>query len=239
MANNYLGMIYQEQGFGGVASGRGVVSDKECLAYQQIGRLEGNIFHGCSRFGSYVIAGVWPKNTNKTIENNELPSLDKCKAWTPSGDDNRLPGVIMNNVDYNNVFVGQYGAGDLQYKFHSSVNNQNLIYWKETKNFQDGCSAHITDSFYEDGTLALPGGHGTFLIENTIFNNRVLFETNHHCNVGGTGVSRNSLPILLILFLLVVFNFFKDFMYANICLCEYDLGRIIADWRANSYMGCK
>ena len=24
-----------------------------------------------------------------------------------------------------------------------SVNNNNLIYWKSTKNFQDGCSAHI------------------------------------------------------------------------------------------------
>jgi hypothetical protein len=30
-----------------------------------------------------------------------------------------------------------------RYKNHMSVNNNNLIYWKSTKNFQDGCSAHI------------------------------------------------------------------------------------------------
>ena len=26
---------------------------------------------------------------------------------------------------------------------HSSVDSLNLMYWKETKNFADGCSAHI------------------------------------------------------------------------------------------------
>ena len=93
----------------------------------------------------------------------------------------------MPKIDYDNVFVGQYNAGDLQYRFHTSVRNQNLIYWKETKNFQDGCSAHIADSFYEAGNLALPGGHGTFILENMVFNNRVHFESSHHCNVGVTG----------------------------------------------------
>ena len=94
----------------------------------------------------------------------------------------------MHNIDYSNVFVGQYNAGGLQYRFHTSIQNQNLIYWKETKNFQDGCSAHIADSFYDTGNLALPGGHGTFILENMIFNNQIHFESSHHCQSGVTGV---------------------------------------------------
>jgi hypothetical protein len=86
---------------------------------------------------------------------------------------------MFNLLD--NVFVGQYGAGDIQYRYHSSINNLNLIYWKDTKNFQDGCSAHIADSYYEKGNLALPGGHGSFILENMVFNNQIHFESAHHC----------------------------------------------------------
>ena len=93
--------------------------------------------------------------------------------------------MIKNNVDYGNTFVGQYGAGDIQYKNHMSFTNGDLIYWKETKNFQDTCSAHLSDSYFEAGNMALPGGHGTFLIENAIFKNSISFESSHHCNEGG------------------------------------------------------
>ncbi|CAF1148840.1 unnamed protein product [Rotaria sordida] len=184
-ANNYNGMLYQEQGFD---SGRGLLSGLECLSFQQIGRLEGNTFHGCGRFGTYVLASVFPKKTDRSIEKNGLPTLSTCQEWTTSGEDNGLPATFMHNIDYNNVFVGQYNAGDLQYRFHTSINNNNLIYWKETKNFQDGCSAHIADSFYSSGNLALPDGHGTFILENMIFNDQVHFESSHHCQVGVTGV---------------------------------------------------
>ncbi|CAF4949646.1 unnamed protein product, partial [Rotaria sp. Silwood1] len=184
-ANNYNGMLYQEQGFG---DGRGHVSGLECLSFQQIGRLEGNTFHGCGRFGTYVLASVFPKTTDRSIDKNGLPTLSTCQEWTTSGEDNGLPATFMHNIDYDNVFVGQYNAGDLQYRFHTSINNNNLIYWKETKNFQDGCSSHIADSFYDSGNLALPGGHGTFILENMIFNNQVHFESSHHCNIGVTGV---------------------------------------------------
>ncbi len=183
-ANNYNGMLYQEQGFG---RGRGNLSGLECLDFQQIGRLEGNTFHGCGRFGTYVLASVFPKQTDRSIDRNGLPTLSTCQEWTTSGEDNGLPATFMHNIDYGNVFVGQYNAGDLQYRFHTSIDNNNLIYWKETKNFQDGCSSHIADSFYGSGNLALPGGHGAFILENMIFNNKVHFESSHHCQVGVTG----------------------------------------------------
>lgn len=183
-ANNYNGMLYQEQGFD---RGRADLSGLECPSFQQLGRLEGNTFHGCGRFGTYVLASVFPKRVNRSVETNGLPTLSTCKEWTETGEDNGLPATFMHNVDYGNVFVGQYNAGDLQYRFHTSIDNNNLIYWKETKNFQDGCSAHIADSYYGSGNLALPGGHGTFILENMIFNDRVHFESSHHCQVGVTG----------------------------------------------------
>jgi hypothetical protein len=58
--------------------------------------------------------------------------------------------------------------------------------WKETKNFANGCSAHITASHYADGNVGLPD-QATFIIEHTQFGNSVSLEANHHCGVGSTG----------------------------------------------------
>ena len=129
-ANNYNGMLYQEQGFGGVGGGRGHVNGLECVDYQALGRLEGNTFHGCGRFGTYVLAAVFPKNTDRSVARNGLPTLNTCQVWTSAGEDNGLSSSFWHNIDYGNVFVGQYGAGDLQYRYHSSLDNNNLIYWK-------------------------------------------------------------------------------------------------------------
>ena len=183
-ANNYNGMLYQEQGFG---NGRGHVIGMLCPSLQQIGRLEGNTFHGCGRFGTYVLASIFPKKIERTVAMNGVANLDTCTEWNENGEDTGLPATFMHNIDYGNVFVGQYGAGDLQYRFHTSIDNNNLIYWKETKNFQDGCSAHISDSFYDSGNMALPGGHGTVILENMVFNNQIHFESSHHCKEGVTG----------------------------------------------------
>lgn len=76
--------------------------------------------------------------------------------------------------------------GDIQYKGHASLNNNNLIYWKETKNFDDSCSAHISGSYYVNGNMALPD-QATFIIEDSVFGDNVGFEANHHCHVGTTG----------------------------------------------------
>ena len=86
-----------------------------------------------------------------------------------------------------NNFVGHYGAGDIQHNGHHSYNNLNLIYWKETKNFGNGCSSHLVGGSYANGNMALPD-QSTFIIEDTTFGNDVQLEANHHCNVGVTGV---------------------------------------------------
>ena len=81
-------MLYQEQGFGGVGGVRGHFNKLECIAVQLMGRLEGNKFHGCGLFGTYVLAGEWPKKTEKTLDRNGLPILAEYKAWASTGEDN-------------------------------------------------------------------------------------------------------------------------------------------------------
>jgi hypothetical protein len=109
-----------------------------------------------------------------------------CRGFDNEGNTRGIPAVFRNNLDYQNVFVGHYEAGDIQYHGHKSFENDNLIYWKETKNFEGGCSAHITGSQFAEGNLALPD-MATFIIEDSSFGSGVSLEPNHHCNVGTTG----------------------------------------------------
>lgn len=75
-------------------------------------------------------------------------------------------------------------AGDLQYLRHTSVANNNLIYWKTTKDFADGCSSHLHGGRYADGNVALPD-QAAFIIEGARFEGAVTLEANHHCGTGG------------------------------------------------------
>ncbi len=75
-------MLYQEQGLGG---GRSLLRGKMCNNKQKIGRLEGNTFHHCGRFGTYVLADVYPSNVESTIESDGVPVNKNrdCVAWLP------------------------------------------------------------------------------------------------------------------------------------------------------------
>lgn len=188
-ANSFNGMLYQGQSF---ENGRQTTVDALCPNQQSLGRLEGNTFHGHGRFGTYVLAAIFPKKTTRSLLTGGLvANKDSCAAFDADGNDRGLSQVVSYNVDYENIFVGQYGAGDIQYLHHTSIFNNNLIYWKETKNFADGCSAHVKDSWWQGAPgqgASLPGGHGTVILENMVFKGEVNFESSHHCNVGTTGV---------------------------------------------------
>jgi len=135
---------------------------------------------------SYALGKNYPQQTDQSIANNGFNvNMELCKAFDATGRTHGLPGSFVNHVDYGNAFVGQYAAGDIQYNGHHSVENLNLIYWKETKNFQDGCSSHIMNGHYSDGDMLLPD-QATFIIDNTVIND-VSLHANHHCNVGITG----------------------------------------------------
>jgi hypothetical protein len=176
-ANSYNGMFYDFTNY---------IYGAHPL-FNVMGRVEGNTFHGHGRFGTYVLQYYPRDNCLASIANDGLiDSTNPCPAFDPTGLDSGRAVVLANNVDYDNVFVGGYSYGDVQYHNHIAVNNNNNLYWKETKNFADGCSAHISNSYFVDGNIALPDS-AAFIIENTIFTGYTEFETNHHCNEGPTG----------------------------------------------------
>jgi hypothetical protein len=187
-AGHFNGMLYQANAFGGF--GRAAAQGKCCTQSSPFGRMEGNTFHGHGRFGSYVLGDDFPQRIETSVQSNGfVADRSQCKAFTtPLGEDNGWPMVMLNNVDYGNAFVGGYDFGDIQFGGHVSLDNSNLIYWKTTKPFADGCAAHLRNAVYRNGYMALPDLGGAFIIENTRFEGSIMMESNHHCGVGTTGI---------------------------------------------------
>jgi len=181
-ANHFNGMFLKEGSIG-----RGEAYNKVCESSSRLGRMDGNTWHGNGRFGTYTLGFNYPKLTDQTVASNGY-NIDKtlCNAFDANGDTCGLPGSFVNQIDYGNAFVGHYSAGDLQHYGHYSTENNNLMYWKETKNFENGCGAHLVNGFYSNGNVLLPD-QATFIIENTIIGDDTKLEANHHCNVGVTG----------------------------------------------------
>jgi parallel beta-helix repeat protein len=128
-ANNFNGMFLAAGG-----RGRGESQNKVCEFASKMGRIEGNTFHGNGRFGTYTLGYNYPKITDQSIMtdgHNVDQSL--CEGFDDNGDTRGAPVAFENNMDYHNAFVGHYEAGDIQYNGHQSYDNNNLIYWKETK----------------------------------------------------------------------------------------------------------
>jgi len=184
-SNSFNGMFYD---CGGQRYGQGDAYGLVDTLFSQMGRLEGNTFHGHGRFGTYFLYYFPKNNCISNISNNGyLINNVLCSAFTSLGENNGVSVAHIYNVDYSNAYVGGYNVNDLQYQKHSAFNNLNNIYWKETNNFADGCSAHISGGHYENGNIALPD-MASFIIENTVFTGATQLETNHHCNEGITGL---------------------------------------------------
>jgi hypothetical protein len=184
-SNSFNGMLYNPLG-----NGVGAVNNKLCyIGKQEFARFDGNTFHSHGRFGTYGLGALFPKKMpSQTVSSNGLtPISSECEVHTSDGYDNGVVGLFNNNFDYGNTFVGHYSAGDIQYRRHVSLQNGNLLYWKEAKNMADGCAALIKDSYYSKGNVALPD-EGAHLIENTIITGSAGLEANHHCHVGATGI---------------------------------------------------
>ena len=185
-SNSFNGMLL-DVGHGG--TGIGAVRGQLCyVGTQRFGRFDGNTFHSHGRFGTYGLGSLFPKKTisQSVASNGVTKTTSQCSSFTSDGYDNGWPGTFNNNFDYYNTFVGHYGAGDVQYRKHASIENLNLIYWKDSKSFADGCSALLKDGFYRKGNLALPD-EGAFLLENLVLSDGAGLEANHHCHVGVTG----------------------------------------------------
>lgn len=98
-----------------------------CTEHEPFGRLEGNVNHGHARFGTYILGPSFPRAVVQTIAANGLTDLSTCAGFTSAGDDRGVGYAIADNVDYGNVFVGQYDVGDVQYRDHLSIDNLNLL----------------------------------------------------------------------------------------------------------------
>lgn len=182
-ANAYSGLYL----FNG-NSGAGSAYNRVDPYHSPIGIIQGNTFHGGGKFGLYILSYFPKQNCTPSVDNNGEFSgvLPFCNIFTKDGGDiGKSVNVIDNNI-YQQVFNGGYNIGDVQFSGMISVGNNNNLYWKETKNFQDGCAAHISNSYFESGNLAMPD-NAAFIFENTQFAGSTSLETNHHCNVGNTG----------------------------------------------------
>mmetsp|Transcript_43333 Transcript_43333/g.48510 ORF Transcript_43333/g.48510 Transcript_43333/m.48510 type:complete len:1556 (-) Transcript_43333:209-4876(-) len=182
-ANHFNGMFLAEGSIG-----RGEAYNQVCESASRLGRMEGNTWHSNGRFGTYTLGFNYPKVTDQSIASNGYNiNKDYCAPFDSNGDTQGLSGAFVNHVDYGNAFVGHYSAGDIQHYGHYSVNNNNLMYWKETKTFANGCASHLVNGYYAKGNLLLPD-QATFILDNTVMGLQTKMEANHHCNVGTTGV---------------------------------------------------
>ena len=182
-ANSFNGLFIQSNF---APSGRGAAQGACCTEYEGLGRVRGNTNHGHGRFGWYLLGPNFPRRVEMSVATNGHANLSTCGAFGEGGLDRGSGYRLSENVDYDNVFVGQYDAGDVQYAHHASVHNLNAIYWKTTKNFADGCSSHLLGGLVSGGTVALPD-QAAVIMERVTFEGDALLESNHHCNVGVTG----------------------------------------------------
>ena len=183
LANAYNGFFIQAQF---AFQGRGAAQGRLCLPAQPFGRIEGNTCHGSFRFGFYIGGPNFPRHTDESPATNGLVvDRSSCVPFdSATGSDRGMPTRVVRNVDWANAFVGTYNMGDVQFEDHVSVDNQEAIYWKETKSFADGCAAHVKGGTFVGGNMALPDGTA-FIIEEAAFRGDLRFEANHHCGENG------------------------------------------------------
>ena len=124
-ANSFNGLFVQSNFDGG--DGRGLANGRQCTEHQAFGRVRFNVNHGHGRFGTYFLGPNFPRRLQRSLTSNGHTNLSTCQGFTVDGDDAGWPLRVVQNVDYDNVFVGQYDAGDLQYADHVSMRNLNLL----------------------------------------------------------------------------------------------------------------
>jgi hypothetical protein len=106
--------------------------------------------------------------------------MESCEVnWLDDGTDNGYPMRLSGNIDYDSVFVGGYSMGDIQWHAHTSLYCLSGLYWKNTKNMADGCSAHVKGGFFHHSNVLVPD-NGAFIFELTTFNDRTSIESAHH-----------------------------------------------------------
>jgi hypothetical protein len=140
VTNTYNAILFEV----GFDQGQGQAKGRVCPQKGPLVGLIGNTCHGVARFGAYIQNNASPKHISQQLANDGYPDMDSCDVvWLDDGTDNGFPMRLSDNVDYDSVFVGGYNMADIQWHAHSSLYCLSGMYWKNTKNFADGCSSHI------------------------------------------------------------------------------------------------
>lgn len=188
MANDVIGnhVVGHEHGLwtqgAGQGDGRpfGFSLGKVCNQHIPFGKIQGNVFHDCQRFGTYVDF-QFPRNVvqdaNGFVSEMAYGPQPSCNAFKEDGEDNGHLNLIEDQFDWHNIFVGGYFLGDIGFVRYTSVNNDHALYWKFSKNFADPQGYHLKDSVIVNDPndhigqlkLLLPGGSFAFRMKNVTF----------------------------------------------------------------------
>lgn len=177
--------------------GRGEAYGKVCPRNLPFLEFAGNVNHDCERFGIYL-DNQYPRQVTRD-ENGYVADMSTCDERKADGTDNGQLNIVVDSLEYNNVYVGQYTLGDVQFLRFVSINNLHVMYWKQSKNFADGRSSHVKDSLFAkvdmegwsfgQGPKFLgPSGPFTFVMENVVMHgpmsgNSCAICTGQHCGL--------------------------------------------------------
>ena len=103
-----------------MSNGRQTTQGLVCPRSHQVGRMDGNTFHGSGRFGTYFLNDNFPKTgLGRTLQSNgHVPYLveggargvagkDVCYGFEGDGTTHGAAVALTHNLDYDNAFVGQ------------------------------------------------------------------------------------------------------------------------------------
>ena len=200
------------------ADGRpfGFTLGQVCNQNIPFGKIQGNVFHDCQRFGTYL-DNQFPRNViqDKNGLVSELPfgPQPSCGEFNNDGLDNGIStaNLIEDQFDWHNTFIGGYFMGDVSFVRYTSVNNEHAMYWKFSKNFADSSRYHMKDCIIVNDPndhvfgqlkLLLPGGSFTFRMKNVtlaggpFLPNGGVINAPQHCGLDSTG-SKCNVEILM------------------------------------------
>ena len=177
-------------------TGQGAAWGRVCSAHARLSTFRGNVDYAGPRFGLY-----FDNNTPRKLQRNPDGYLERqssCDATNARGQDNGAACVVEDHVSWDNLFVGSYFLGDIQYKNLLSMDNNNGLYWKGSKNFADGDMPHVLDSTFlvtgtGGGNAALgPSGTFTFVAENVrMLGGQSGFHSGQHCGLASHNGGRH------------------------------------------------
>lgn len=190
-----------------------------CNQHTPFGKIQGNVFHDCQRFGSYFDF-QYPRNViqdeNGLVSKMPFGPKPSCDEFMEDGTDNGHVNLIEDQFDWHNTFVGGYFMGDISFVRYTSVNNEHALYWKFSKNFAKSDAYHVKDSIIVNDPndmvhgqlkVMLPGGSFSFRMKNVTFAGGPflpgggVLNTPQHCGPGeynhGTPGAKCNVEVLL------------------------------------------